>query len=35
MACIGTWSFCYMYRYEFGQMYWLVIVKGLMWYLTM
>ncbi|KHF99275.1 tRNA guanosine-2'-O-methyltransferase TRM13 [Gossypium arboreum] len=35
MACIGTWSFCYMCHYEFGQMYWLVIVKCLMWYLAM
>ncbi|KHG06477.1 hypothetical protein F383_32188 [Gossypium arboreum] len=25
----------YVCRHEFGQMYWLVIVKGLMWYLAM
>ncbi|KHG29197.1 hypothetical protein F383_35683 [Gossypium arboreum] len=25
----------YTYHCEFGQMYWLVIVKGLMWYLAM
>ncbi|KHG23888.1 hypothetical protein F383_01435 [Gossypium arboreum] len=30
-----TWSFCYMCHYELGQMYWLVTVKGLMWYLAM
>ncbi|KHG16361.1 hypothetical protein F383_22711 [Gossypium arboreum] len=29
MVCIRTWSFFYMCRYEFGQMYCLVIVKGL------
>ncbi|KHG11442.1 hypothetical protein F383_04853 [Gossypium arboreum] len=21
MACIGTWSFCYMCHHDFGQMY--------------
>ncbi|KHF98383.1 hypothetical protein F383_15600 [Gossypium arboreum] len=35
MTCIGTWSFFYMCHHEFGQTYWLVVVKGLMWYLTM
>ncbi|KHF97806.1 tRNA guanosine-2'-O-methyltransferase TRM13 [Gossypium arboreum] len=35
MACIGTWSFCYMCNYEFGQIYGFVIVKGLIWYLAM
>ncbi|KHG00757.1 hypothetical protein F383_22763 [Gossypium arboreum] len=28
-------SFCYMCHYEFRQMYWLVIFKGLFWYLVM
>ncbi|KHG20669.1 atp-dependent rna helicase eif4a [Gossypium arboreum] len=35
MACIGTWSFCYMCHHDFFQMYWLLIVKGLIWYLAM
>ncbi|KHG05543.1 hypothetical protein F383_31529 [Gossypium arboreum] len=35
MACIGTWSFCYMCYHDFSQMYWFVILKGLIWYLAM
>ncbi|KHG15054.1 hypothetical protein F383_20362 [Gossypium arboreum] len=29
MTCIETWSFFYMCHHDFSQMYWLVIVKGL------
>ncbi|KHG25040.1 hypothetical protein F383_05885 [Gossypium arboreum] len=35
MACIRAWSFCYMCYLDFGQIYWFVTVKGLIWYLAM
>ncbi|KHG05524.1 hypothetical protein F383_31618 [Gossypium arboreum] len=35
MACIGTLLFCYMCHHDFSQMHWLIIIKGLIWYLAM